>query len=285
MVPEVHVLGGVEPKPVDVPIEIVPGDLQNLLPDGGVVEVQLRHAPVEVALIVDVGAGQGGEGPARGRFLALGIIGIEIVIGIVLDILPVGLGEGAEPGVRPGGVVDDHIEDQLHAPLMAEGDELVQIRLGAEVRVDLVVVRHVIFMIGRGLEDGGEPDALDAQGLAGVGVPVVQVVEPVYDAPEVPDAVPVGVGEGAHEDLVEHPGVVRHGVVGLQQRIVDHPLLRRRGGGFGGGLGGGRGRFGGLLLAGEAGCQQQRGQQQGKYTFDHGYTPPGWQFIYNGIPI
>ena len=166
---------------------------------------------------------------------------------------------------------------------MAEGDELVQIRLGAEVRVDLVVVRHVIFMIGRGLEDGGEPDALDAQGLAGVGVPVVQVVEPVDDAPEVPDAVPVGVGEGAHEDLVEHPGVVRHGVVGLQQRIVDHALLQRR---FGrcGGLRRGR-RFGGLLFAGEAGCQQQRGQQQGKNTFDHGYTPPGWQFIYNGIPI
>ena len=76
-------------------------------------------------------------------------------------------------------------------------------------------------MIGGGIKDRGEPDALHPQTQAGGGVPVVEIVKAVDDAPQVADAVPVGVGEGAHEDLVEDAGIVlRLGIV-TEVHIVD----------------------------------------------------------------
>ena len=92
-----------------------------------------------------------------------------------------------------GGVVDGQIQNDLDIALVAKGNELLQILLGAEPPVDGVVVLGIVLMVGGGGEDGGEPDALDSQALTRVDIAVVEVVEAVDDAPQVSDTVAVGV--------------------------------------------------------------------------------------------
>ena len=65
-------------------------------------------------------------------------------------------------------------------------------------------------MIGRGKEDGGQPDAFHAEAPSGGGISVVEIIHAIDDAPEIADAVAVGIGEGAHKDLIEHPMIVLH---------------------------------------------------------------------------
>ena len=62
-----------------------------------------------------------------------------------------------------GGVVDGQIQDQLDVALLAEVGQFFQIRFLTETPIDFIVIRRIIFMVGGRGEDGGEPDALDAQ--------------------------------------------------------------------------------------------------------------------------
>ena len=101
-------------------------------------------------------------------------------------------------------------KDQLHIPFMAEGCQLLKVFLCSEDRIDPVIIRDIIFMIGRGQENRSQPDSLNAQAVPGSRIPVVQVIHPVDDSPQVTDTVPVGIGEGSHKNLIEHPVVVFH---------------------------------------------------------------------------
>ena len=132
--------------------------------------------------------------------------------------------EIAEPLVGPAGVVDGQVQNNLHVPLMAERQKRLQVLRGAEGGIHGVVVVDVVFVVGVGGEDGGQPQSLHAQAFAGAVVAVVEVVHPVDDAPQVSDAVSVGVGEGAHKDLIEDPGVVGGGGGRGQSRIGQSQL-------------------------------------------------------------
>ena len=106
-----------------------------------------------------------------------------------------------------GGVVDDEVDEDAHAALIAGVGELDEVAEGAVAGIDVVVVGDVVAVVahGRGLE-GHEPDGGDAEAL--------EVVEAAHEAAEVADAVAVGVHEGADVEAVEDgvlvPEVVNH---------------------------------------------------------------------------
>ena len=160
-----------------------------------------------------------------------------------------GLAEAAEPLALRTCVVDGQVQDDFHVPLAAEGEDLPQILKGPEVRVYRVVIRHIVFVIGGRAEHRRQPDALDSETPSGVRPPVVEVVHAVEDAPQIAGAVPVRIGEGAHEDLVEDAAVVLTDKVRPQQRILRRNLPRP----------------GSSLPAGAA---AQRGQQHRKAQYE-----------------
>ena len=65
-------------------------------------------------------------------------------------------------------------------------------------------------MIGRGKEDRCQPDPFNSQAFSGHRIPIVEIIHPVDDSPQIADAVPIRIGEGADEDLIEHPMIVFH---------------------------------------------------------------------------
>ena len=107
-------------------------------------------------------------------------------------------------------VVQGKIQDQLHVPLMAQGDQFLQVLFCAEGGINLIVIRHVIFMIGRGTENRRQPDTLYPQAFPGLRIPVVQVIHPVDHAPDIADTIPVGIRERSDKDLIKNPIVIFH---------------------------------------------------------------------------
>jgi hypothetical protein len=109
--------------------------------------------------------------------------------------------------VLVGAVVDDQIHDQLHAPGVHAGQQLVERRQVPEHRVDVGVVADVVpVVVLRRRVDRRQPQHIHAQ--AG------EVVEVGDDATQVAHAVAVGVGEASGIDLVHHgalPPKIRHG--------------------------------------------------------------------------
>ena len=103
-----------------------------------------------------------------------------------------------EPRVGVAGVVHDQVEDDPDAAPMCLGDEVVEILLRAEQRVDALVVADVVAKVETWRRiDRRQPDRVDAEpGRA-------QVVEMLDDPPEVAHAVAIGVGEAAWVDLVD----------------------------------------------------------------------------------
>ena len=88
-------------------------------------------------------------------------------------------------------MVQRQIQDQLHVPLVAQGDQFLQVLFCAEGGINLIVIRHVIFMIGRGTENRRQPDSLYPQAFPGLRIPVVQVIHPVDNALQVTGSVSV----------------------------------------------------------------------------------------------
>jgi hypothetical protein len=63
-----------------------------------------------------------------------------------------------------GGVRNHLVDDDLEPFRMGQFDQLVKIRKGAEHRIDIAIIRHVITEIGhRGFEERGQPDGVDTQ--------------------------------------------------------------------------------------------------------------------------
>ena len=134
--------------------------------------------------------------------------GIVIIVFLFLVMHDMRVAETAEPFVFRPGVVQGEVQDHLHIPFMAQSEQLLQVLQGAEPGIDPVIIRDVILVIGRGKEDRRQPEAFHAQAVSGERIPVVQVIHPVDDAPEIPGSVPVRIGKGTDEDLIENPAVV-----------------------------------------------------------------------------
>ncbi|MGX1476134.1 UNVERIFIED_CONTAM: hypothetical protein RKD50_004942 [Streptomyces canus] len=106
-------------------------------------------------------------------------------------------GEGLlEPDVLVGGVVGDEVDDHLQPEPVRFADHRVEVVERPEARVDVPVVGDVVAAVGElGGVEGAQPQGVGAEGD--------QVREALGDAPDVPEAITVGVGETAGIDLVD----------------------------------------------------------------------------------
>src|SRR5205823_733451 len=93
-----------------------------------------------------------------------------------------------EPRVFIGGVINDQIDQDSHAPLLRAVSEFDEIAERPEAPIDVVVIGYVItsIAIGRRLE-WHQPDCRDAQAM--------QIIEPACKALEIADAVSVRIHE------------------------------------------------------------------------------------------
>ena len=116
-----------------------------------------------------------------------------------------------------GGVIDDQVDDDADAALLAAVGELDEVAERAVARIDVVVVRDVVAVVaaGRGLERH-QPDGGDAQAL--------QIVQAAHQAREIADAVAVGIHVGADGQAVDDgvlvPEVVDHAEAPLSNRLA-----------------------------------------------------------------
>ena len=222
VVPKVDVFGGVEAKAVHAQVQIVLCYVHHGGAGLRAVEVQLRHIAGEVALVIILRAGQ--LGIAAAAALTPCMEGVEVIVGVRDVLLDMRRAEAAEPLVFRACVVDGQVKDQPDVPLMAQGNQVLQILLRAEGGVDGVIICHVVFVIGGGLENRREPDALHAKAEAGVRVAVVEIIKAVDDPAQIADAVSVRIGEGADEDLVKHAAVVLRLKAGAQRLVAEDDL-------------------------------------------------------------
>ena len=114
----------------------------------------------------------------------------------VFSVFPIRILTGLpEPYVLVGAVVHHQVHDYVQIPFFCLGQELIHVLHGAETRINRVVVGDVISLIRqRGAVDGRQPDDIHAQFL--------QVVQLPDDAPEIADAVSVGVHKAFWIDLI-----------------------------------------------------------------------------------
>ena len=208
------------------------------------------------------------DASGRGALRVLVIPRIEIVVFVLRIAVLVRVGKGLEPLTAVGGMVDREVQNHEHIALMADIEQLEKIVRRAELRVDLVVVCHIVFMIRRRREDRRQPKPLHAERLARIRIAVVQVVHSVHNALDIADPVPVRVRERADKDFIEHAVVILDRGVCRIARIRNDKfaVVRRRRCGirFGGGRGGRGRRIGCGGLAAAERQQQQRDQQKGQ---------------------
>src|SRR2546423_6918758 len=106
-----------------------------------------------------------------------------------------------------GSMIDDEIDDDPDAALLAAMGEFDKIAERAVARIDAVIVRNVVAVVpaGRWLKRH-QPDRGDAE--------PVQIIQPAQQPLEITDAVAVGIHIGADrktvDDAVLVPEVVDH---------------------------------------------------------------------------
>jgi len=99
-------------------------------------------------------------------------------------------------------MVWNEIHDDMNPSAVRLVDEVPEILIAAVVGVDMVVVGDVVPVITGGLGDRHQPDAIGAEAAVAGRISVVDVVETRGEPAQIPDAVAVGISEGADEYLV-----------------------------------------------------------------------------------
>lgn len=93
-------------------------------------------------------------------------------------------------------MVGNDVDDNLDVRVMQRGDHLVEVFEGADLRVHVAVVIHVVSSVcQRRRVERAQPHGIDTQFL--------QIRNPRGDALQVTDAVAIGVGEAAGVDLID----------------------------------------------------------------------------------
>ena len=147
MFPVVRIFGRIKAEPVDADIQPVCSHIQHSLPDPLVIEIQLRHAVGEIGLNQQVRLPDPHEMPA-GRNLGVRFQpGVKVIPDIIRAMHQMGVFKIPEPGVIFPGMVQRQIQNQFDVPLMAQGNQFLQILLGPEGGINLIIIRHIIFMI------------------------------------------------------------------------------------------------------------------------------------------
>ena len=160
--PEVgrHRVGRVQAPAVDAAGEPVPHDVGGVVDGGPAGVVQARQVPVPLE-------------HARAR--ALRGPPVDVEQGGRLAVGPLVQGP-AQEGVVGADVAEDAVEHEAQPALPAGGDEVVEVGVPSQARVDAQLVQGVVAVAGRG-EDRAQQEAGGAQ-LDGVVQPVQQPAQP-----------------------------------------------------------------------------------------------------------
>jgi len=199
-------VGDVDPEAVGAGVEPEPQHVEELVPDLPVGPVEVRLTGVEQVQVPlagpPVGLGDPSPGgPAedrlpvvRGQVTTRAAAGPEDVAAS-LGRSRAGGQRGGEPRVLIGGVVGDDVEDHPESDRVRFLDQPPGVVEGAEGRVDVPEVRHVVPAVDlRGRVPGVDPQRVDAE--------PDQVIQPGPDPLDVADPVAVRVGERADVHLV-----------------------------------------------------------------------------------
>ena len=170
----------------------------NLLAHHRVLPVQVRLLRGEHVEVVQVRAGDGAPGAAAevGAVVAGGLAVLPLAEVEVIAVLPFRVRQGLlEPLMLVRAVVHHQVHDDGHAAAPGLRQQQVEVLHGAELLCDAVIVGDIVALVHKGgLIDGGEPENVDAQ--------VLQIVQLGQHAPQVANAVAVGVAEALGIDLV-----------------------------------------------------------------------------------
>ena len=106
----------------------------------------------------------------------------------------------------------DLVDNDLEAKLMGARDQPVEILQRPEHRVDIAIVSDIIAIIihGRGKERR-EPDRIHAERR--------DMVEPLYDARQVADAIAIRIEEAARIDLIDRRAFPPRGILRIRHAI------------------------------------------------------------------
>ena len=192
---------GITPEPIQTHAQPVADDVQHLFLDSRVVVVEIRLVAEEAMPEVETGFRVIGpvrdfgvdEDDARVR-IAGRVIAPDVVITIGRVRILASL---LKPGMLVGGVVDDQIGDDLQPALMRRVEQRLEVHDGAVVVMDAHEIGDVVpvVLVRRGIHRQ-QPDAIHAK--------LPDVVEFLGHAPEVTDAVIVGIEERLDGRFVEH---------------------------------------------------------------------------------
>ena len=170
--------------------------------------VDVRVLPVDVRLRlveqVQIPLAVGHASPGRAAEEGLPVVGRQFAVlaaAVAEDVAVARRGAGLggegflEEHVLVGGVIGHDVHDYLDAGLMRGFGHGVEVVHGAQSRVDVAVVDHVVAAVRQiGGVERGEPDGVHAE--------VLQVVHFLGNAGDVADAVAVNVLEAARVNLV-----------------------------------------------------------------------------------
>ena len=195
----------VQAEAVDAKLQPEPYDVQHGLLHGGVVVVEVglvREEAVPVELLA-----YGIEGPVRRLGVAeddayAGVVGVGVPPDEVVAERAVGvIARFLKPAVRVRRVVEHEVRDNPYAPSVRLVNKCHEIVQRAVLRGDLVIVPNVVTAVAsRGVVEGRQPEAVDAQPL--------EVVQLGREAAQVTVPVVVGVEVRLDEDLIEHGSLV-----------------------------------------------------------------------------
>jgi hypothetical protein len=197
----VQVRNRVEPQPVDAHLEPVVDHVVHRLPDVRAVVVQARLVGIEAVPVVRLRHRV--ERPVRrlevledDARVAVAVRGLTPRVEVAVRAPGRRHPGPLEPRVLVGGVGEHELGDDLDPPRVRTAQHRAEVAQGAVGLVHLAVVGDVVAVVAqrRGVERQ-QPQRGDAE--------LLEVVELAEQAAEVPDAVAVAVGEGAHVHLVD----------------------------------------------------------------------------------
>ena len=174
--------------------------IEQSLPDFGIVPVQVRLLDgilMQIVLLAILAPLPGRAAEHRAHLIGRAVGGaVTPNVPIVLGIISAGLGFD-EPGMFIGSVVQNHIHQDLQPPGVGLPEQNLHIFQVTEERIDVLIIGNIvtIVILGR-LKHRRQPDGIHAQAL--------DVIQLLGNAPDIAQAVTVGVTETAGIDLINN---------------------------------------------------------------------------------
>ena len=189
---------GVQTEAVNAHVQPIGHDLATFLPHLGVVQVQVRH------------------GGNKARFVIAAADGIIAALRGVAEIVIFAVGRirtgnrRLEPGMVTGGMVHNQIQNHPDAKRMRpfqKGLEIIQRAVGG---IDAVIIRHIVFVIGRRGHNRHQPNAGESH--------IADIGQLFGGALQVADPVSVRIRKGIDKNFIPVPAVVFRNIFRQQSR-------------------------------------------------------------------